>query len=243
VSSAGAGSGVPAVPGIQFVSAPAAQDLPSGQWAAVIYRSEPLLSLLKGLNDYSNNIFKPFADAAGGASAIETLARNAVPAAMRAEITLGDGAGEDPRNRLSPRAAVRLLRSLEQELAMSQHTLADVLPVAGVDAGTLLRRLSSPEAAGRVVGKTGTFGDYGASALVGAVRTQDRGTVYFAVLDHDVPVPEVRRRQDKFVRALLGSLRTVPWDYQRDDRPAVSRADISIAGPEMRPDADCSRGS
>ncbi len=244
VSADAAASGLPAaVPGIQFVSGPAAQDLPSGQWAEVIYRSQPLLSLLKGLNDYSNNIFKPFADAAGGASAIETLARSAVPAAMRAEITLGDGAGEDPRNRLSPRAAVRLLRSLEQELAMNQRTLADVLPVAGVDEGTLLHRLSSPEAAGRVVGKTGTFGDYGASALVGAIRTQDRGTVYFAVLDHDVPVPEARRRQDEFVRALLGSLRTLPWDYQRDDRPAVSRADISIAPPEMRPGADCPRGS
>jgi D-alanyl-D-alanine carboxypeptidase/D-alanyl-D-alanine-endopeptidase (penicillin-binding protein 4) len=224
------------------VSGLATQGLPSEQWAAVIYRSQPLLSLLKGLNDYSNNIFKPFADAAGGASAIETLARNAVPAAMRAEIILGDGAGEDPSNRLSPRAAVRLLRALEQELAMSRHTLADVLPVAGVDEGTLLRRLSSPEAMGHVVGKTGTFGDYGASALVGALRTEDRGTVYFAVLNHDVPVPEARRRQDRFVRALLGSLRTDPWDYRRDDRPAVSRADISVSGPAPRPGAECSRG-
>jgi len=48
-----------------------------------------------------------------------------------------------------------------------------------------------------VVGKTGTFGDYGASALVGAISTSDQGTVYFAILNHGVPVPEARRRQDR----------------------------------------------
>jgi D-alanyl-D-alanine carboxypeptidase/D-alanyl-D-alanine-endopeptidase (penicillin-binding protein 4) len=194
----------------------------------VVHRSQPLLPLVKSLNDYSNNIFMPFADAAGGAAAVEAVARSAVPEAMRDEIILGDGAGTDPTNRLSPRAAVRLLRALERELATTGHMLFDILPVAGVDDGTLHDRLNGPGEAGHVLGKTGTFGDYGASALIGAIATTDRGTVYFAILNHNVPVPEARRRQDRFVRALLAHLHSVAWSYQRDPRPAISRAEVTL---------------
>ncbi|MDB6012014.1 MAG: peptidase D-Ala-D-Ala carboxypeptidase [Gammaproteobacteria bacterium] len=195
----------------------------------VVHRSEPLLSLTKALNDYSNNIIKPFADAAGGPAAVESVARGAVPPEMRSEITLGDGAGTDPSNRLSPRAAVKLLRALEGELAASGHTLPDMLPVSGVDTGTLRDRLNGPGEAGHVVGKTGTFGDYGASALIGAIPTTDLGTVYFAILNHGIPVPQARLRQDRFVRALLVRLHSVPWNYQRDTRPAIARAQVLSA--------------
>jgi D-alanyl-D-alanine carboxypeptidase/D-alanyl-D-alanine-endopeptidase (penicillin-binding protein 4) len=193
----------------------------------LVHRSQPLLPLAKSLNDYSNNIFKPLADAAGGAAAVEALARSAVPGPMQSEIKLGDGAGTDPINRLSPRAAVKLLRALEEELKKSGHVLTDILPVCGIDEGTLRRRLDGPDEVGRVVGKTGTYGDYGASALVGAIPTSDRGTVYFAILNHGVPVPEARRRQDRFVRALLQHLASVPWNYQRDVRPAIARAEVT----------------
>jgi D-alanyl-D-alanine carboxypeptidase/D-alanyl-D-alanine-endopeptidase (penicillin-binding protein 4) len=197
-----------------------------GDRPLVIHRSQPLLPLVKALNDYSNNVFTPFAAAAGGAAAVEAVARSAVPEEMRAEIILGDGAGADPTNRLSPRVAVKLLRALEQELATTGHALFDILPVAGVDDGTLRDRLNGPGEAGHVLGKTGTFGDYGASALIGAIATADRGTIYFAILNHDVPVPQARRRQDRFVRVLLGVLHSVAWSYQRDPRPAISRAEV-----------------
>jgi serine-type D-Ala-D-Ala carboxypeptidase/endopeptidase (penicillin-binding protein 4) len=216
--------------GIRFVAEPGAAGGDAGSAVnartLVIHRSQPLLSLAKSLNDYSNNIFKPLADQAGGAEAVERLARSVVPTAMRNEITLGDGAGTDPRNRLSPRATVQLLRALDAELHQTRHALFDILPVAGVDDGTLRHRMDGPEEIGRVVGKTGTFGDYGASALAGAIATSDRGTVYFAILNHNVPVPEARRRQDRFVRALLASLHSVPWRYQRDTRPAIARAEV-----------------
>jgi serine-type D-Ala-D-Ala carboxypeptidase/endopeptidase (penicillin-binding protein 4) len=192
----------------------------------VTHRSQPLLSLVKALNDYSNNIIKSFADAAGGVAAVEAIARSAVPAQMSAEITLGDGAGTDPSNRLSPRVAVKLLRALEGELAGTGHTLPDILPVSGVDDGTLRDRLNGVGEAGHVVGKTGTFGDYGASALIGAIPTTDRGTVYFAILNHGVPVPQARLRQDRFVRAMLVRLHSVSWNYQRDPRPAIARAQV-----------------
>ena len=214
--------------GIRFHSAADAVSPSSTARPLLIHRSQPLLPLAKSLNDYSNNIFKPLADEAGGASAVEALARSVVPEPMRTEITLGDGAGTDPRNRLSPRAAVSLLRALDKELSASGHALFDILPVSGIDDGTLRHRLDESEQVGRVVGKTGTFGDYGASALVGAISTSDQGTVYFAILNHGVPVPEARRRQDRFVRALLTHLHSVPWNYQRDVRPAIARAELSV---------------
>jgi D-alanyl-D-alanine carboxypeptidase/D-alanyl-D-alanine-endopeptidase (penicillin-binding protein 4) len=220
----------PTPPAIQFMNAGAAATTSAGsppvERPLLIHRSQPLLSLAKSLNDYSNNIFKPLADAAGGAAAVESLARSVVPAAMRSEITLGDGAGTDPSNRLSPRAAVKLLRALAQELALTGHGLCDILPVAGIDEGTLKGRLNAPEQVGRVAGKTGTFGDYGASALIGAFPTSDRGIVYFAILNHAIPVAEARRRQDRFVRALLLRLHSVAWNYQPDTRPAVARAEV-----------------
>jgi D-alanyl-D-alanine carboxypeptidase/D-alanyl-D-alanine-endopeptidase (penicillin-binding protein 4) len=228
-----------AAPGVRFATATAwppesiggarVREL-VGDRPLVVLRSQPLLPLVKSLNDYSNNIFTPFAAAAGGAAVVESVARSVVPEEMRSEITLGDGAGTDPGNRLSPRAAVKLLRALEQELSTTGHALYDILPVAGVDDGTLHDRLNGPTEAGRVLGKTGTFGDYGASALIGAIPTSDRGTVYFAILDHNVPVPQARRRQDRFVRALLRHLHSVAWSYQRDPRPAISRGEVTLLG-------------
>ncbi len=221
------------LPALQF-NAVARAGAPAADSGAVqpllVHRSQPLLSLIKSLNDYSNNVFKPLADAAGGAAAVESLARGSVPESMRSEITLGDGAGTDPRNRLSPRAAVQLLRALERQLALSGHSLVDALPVAGIDAGTLHDRLSGPEESGRIVGKTGTFGDYGASALIGAIPTIDLGTVYFAILNHGVRVSEARSRQDRFLRALLSRLASLPWNYQPDLRPAVARAQVDLLG-------------
>ena len=192
----------------------------------LLHRSQPLLPMVKALNDYSNNIFKPLADAAGGVSAVERLARETLPEAMRGEVTLGDGAGTDRRNRLSPRATVKLLRALEADLLAQGHALTDVLPVAGVDDGTLRRRINGPDELGRVVGKTGTYNDYGACALVGAIPSARYGTVYFAILNRGIPIIPARKKQDDFVRVLLAAIDSRRWNYQRNDAPAFTRAEL-----------------
>jgi D-alanyl-D-alanine carboxypeptidase/D-alanyl-D-alanine-endopeptidase (penicillin-binding protein 4) len=212
-------SPLPPMPAIAFAIAfdgPADDaTAPAGTPVLLVYRSPPLLRIAKALNDYSNNIFAPLAEAAGGAAAVQQVARAAVPTAMRAEITLGDGAGADPANRFSPRATVALLRALEATLAGTGHVLTDALPVSGLDRGTLEKRLDGEGEAGHVVGKTGTYGEYGASALAGALHTREHGTVYFAILNHGVPVPVARKRQEAFVRALLARWHTDAWPYQR----------------------------
>lgn len=193
------------------------------------HRSQPLLFMLKALNGYSNNIFAPFAQAAGGATAIQDRIRQELPAEQRGELVLGDGAGAHPANRMSPRATVRILRALDRELAGHALDLASVMPVAGVDEGTLKKRLAGPNGEGFVVAKTGTYGDYGACALAGALRTQNDGLVYFAILNRGVPIEEARRRQDAFVRVLMKKLGALPWPYARDDAPAFTRAQIAVA--------------
>jgi D-alanyl-D-alanine carboxypeptidase/D-alanyl-D-alanine-endopeptidase (penicillin-binding protein 4) len=192
----------------------------------LIHRSQPLLRLVKQLNDYSNNVFAPLADAAGGAAAVQSMARSLLPASMQSELVLGDGAGADSRNRMSPRVAVRLLRLLEAELAAGGHALTDALPVTGVDEGTLKQRLDGTGERGHVAGKTGTYGDYGASALAGAFNTREHGRIYFAILNRGVPVVRARRQQDAFVRLLLAQYGSVAWDYRRDASLAVTHAEV-----------------
>lgn len=201
----------------------------------VTHRSQPLRFMLKALNGYSNNIFAPFADAAGGIASVEQRTREALPAEWRDELRLGDGAGAHPANRMSPRAAVAILKTLAAELAPHGLDLADVLPVAGVDAGTLAKRLAGPDGQGIVVAKTGTYGDYGACALAGALHTRRHGLVYFAILNRGVPIDEGRRRQDAYLRVLMQQLGAQPWGYERDDAPAFTRAEVVTAAAKSRP--------
>jgi D-alanyl-D-alanine carboxypeptidase len=189
----------------------------TGGETLAVYRSPPLLHLVKVLNGYSNNVFHFAADTIGGTGAVESIARAHVPPGWRDEITIDNGAGAGTTNRLSPRAAVALLGALAERLAESGHDLPDALPVSGIDPGTLRERF--PEHPGTVVGKTGTFGSVGASALTGALRTRRFGIVRFAVLNHDVPVPEARRRQDDLVRALIAIAGGEPWPTTAPTHP------------------------
>jgi D-alanyl-D-alanine carboxypeptidase/D-alanyl-D-alanine-endopeptidase (penicillin-binding protein 4) len=195
----------------------------------VVHRSPPLVRVLKELNDYSNNVLARFCAVIGGPDTVERLARAAVPPAMRGEIVVGDGAGAAPTTRLSPRAAVALLAALEGTLARRSLTLPAVLPVAGVDRGTLRDRLDAPAIRGAVVGKTGTYGSLGASALVGIVRTRRWGEVRFAVLNRGLAVPEARRRQDAFVAALAAEGGAEVWSYRPPESPAFTEAVVERA--------------
>ncbi len=77
----GSGAAPPPPPALRFdrasvpaVAAAAAGD--GGGQLLLTHRSQTLLELAKHLNDYSNNVFRPLAEAAGGAGAVEALARS-----------------------------------------------------------------------------------------------------------------------------------------------------------------------
>ena len=192
----------------------------------VVHLSPPLPRVLKELNGYSNNIFHPLSDRVGGPAAVEKLARSSVPPEFAEEIVITNAAGAGKTNRLSPRAVVALYQALDRELRRHRLRLTDVLPVAGVDRGTLQRRLRGKGTRGAVVGKTGTYGSLGASSLAGVARTKRWGNVTFAILNKDVPVPEARRRQDAFVRALLEDAGALPWPYEPRPSPILAEETV-----------------
>jgi D-alanyl-D-alanine carboxypeptidase/D-alanyl-D-alanine-endopeptidase (penicillin-binding protein 4) len=220
----GAGGGSVATEAIRFDGREAAGG--SAQ-PLVTYRSPPLRTIVKALNGYSNNVFHPLSDAVGGPHAVQAIARAELPADVAPdEVVIDNGAGAETTNRLSPRAAVAILAALGRTLARVGLDYPDVLPVSGMDAGTLAARLDGDGLRAAVVGKTGTYGDVGASALVGVLRTRAHGRVRFAILNAWVPVPEARRRQDAFVRALAAAEGAEPWPYVPDARPPISAASI-----------------
>jgi D-alanyl-D-alanine carboxypeptidase/D-alanyl-D-alanine-endopeptidase (penicillin-binding protein 4) len=130
-------------------------------------------------------------------------------------------------NRLSPRAAVAILWALRKELRASGKDLPDVLPVNGLDNGTLKKRLDKDPYRARIVGKTGTFGSVGSSDLVGVLHTKKYGDVAFAVLNSWLPVPEARERQDAFVRALIDATGAEPWSYKPDEKSPIEKASVN----------------
>jgi D-alanyl-D-alanine carboxypeptidase/D-alanyl-D-alanine-endopeptidase (penicillin-binding protein 4) len=176
-------------------------------------QSPPLTTIVKALNGYSNNVFHLVSDRIGGPHSVELGALRHLPAAFSSEITITNAAGAGESNRLSPRAAVAILWELRKEMRIFGKDLPSVLPVNGFDAGTLKNRLSKDRYRGCIVGKTGTFGSVGASALVGVLRSGKYGHVAFAILNSGVPVPEARQRQDAFLRALIDAIAAKPWTY------------------------------
>ncbi len=153
------------------------------------------------------------------------MARAAVPREWADEIVIDNAAGAGETNRMSPRAAVALLDALAREATRHGLTLTDLLPVSGIDPGTLEERFDDdPTTRGLLVGKTGTFGSVGASGLAGVLSTPDHGAVTFAVLHHGLAVPEARQRQDAFVRALARALHAEPWPYHQTFTPGYTTA-------------------
>jgi D-alanyl-D-alanine carboxypeptidase/D-alanyl-D-alanine-endopeptidase (penicillin-binding protein 4) len=108
-------------------------------------------------------------------------------------------------NRMTARAAVKMIRALYFWLNDHDMKLQDIMPVAGLDEGTLYGRFRDPDVRGGVLGKTGTnpSKDGGVSALAGLAYTRDHGPVLYAILNSRGSVNAYRRWQDKFLKDLI----------------------------------------
>jgi D-alanyl-D-alanine carboxypeptidase len=195
-----------------------------------VYESPPLASIMKALNSYSNNVFHLLSAQIGGPQAVERIARERVDPELRAQIVIDNAAGAGTTNRMSPRAAVALVRALDAEAKENALSLADLLPVAGIDHGTLDERLRGSSARGVLVAKTGTYGSLKVSALAGEIRTKRYGLVTFAILDKGLDVVAARARQDAFVRALIAEAGGVPIGY--DGVPPTPLVEARIRKPQ-----------
>ncbi|HEX8070405.1 MAG TPA: D-alanyl-D-alanine carboxypeptidase [Pyrinomonadaceae bacterium] len=187
-------------PSVAVLGAVYVAPVPPGARQLLTHRSSPLVDILKVLLCYSNNFMaERLGDALGGPTGVERFLVTEVglrPEDVRLASTSGLGI-----NRLSPRSMMKVYRTLVAELKEHNLRPSDIMPVAGVDPGTLQKRFTVGAARGSVVGKTGTLGrsDGGVSALVGQMRTQTGETLYFVIFNQRGSVYRFRQMQEAIV--------------------------------------------
>jgi D-alanyl-D-alanine carboxypeptidase/D-alanyl-D-alanine-endopeptidase (penicillin-binding protein 4) len=169
--------------------------------------SDPLVSILLYQNAHSSNAVAEVVGASvGGPRAIEDYLVTQL-GLSEGEIFVGRASGLD-FNRITPRTALKVLRALITALADHFLKPEDVLAVAGVDSGTLQRRLGGQDVRCAVVAKTGTLVsiDNGVSTLVGIAYTKAHGPVLFAVFNSGGSVNAYRRLQDHFIEQMIAEV-------------------------------------
>lgn len=210
-------------PSVAVMGAVYTGTLPAGARSLVSHKSSTLTDILKVLLSYSNNFMAArIGDTMGGADGLERFLVGEVglaPAEVRLASTSGLGV-----NRVSPRAMMRIYREFVEELAHHNLRPSDVLPVAGIDPGTLKKRFTAVYARGSVIAKTGTLirTDGGASALVGQMRTAAGETLYFVIFNGRGSVNRFRGEQDRII-AHLQSERGGPLAFAYTPRLMESR--------------------
>ncbi len=160
-------------------------------------QSLSLAQLVKQMNIYSNNeIAETLAQSMGGAAVVAQNASRlaAIPAA---EIQLKNGSGLAIENRLSPQAVTQLLMALDQQIKPQNLTLFDLFPVMGRDRKGTIEWRSLPPG---VAVKTGTLNQV--SALAGMIPTQERGPVWFTIINGGTNFDRLRVEQDKVLQRL-----------------------------------------
>jgi D-alanyl-D-alanine carboxypeptidase/D-alanyl-D-alanine-endopeptidase (penicillin-binding protein 4) len=104
-------------------------------------------------------------------------------------------------NRVTPRAMMKIFRALRDELDKNHLLVSDILPVAGIDPGTLEARFTDPGSRGSVIAKTGTLTrtDGGASSLVGQMKSANGEVLLFVIMNQRGNVLRFRENQDYLV--------------------------------------------
>ncbi|MCC6328546.1 MAG: D-alanyl-D-alanine carboxypeptidase [Acidobacteria bacterium] len=210
------------VPSVAFTGSVYVQPMPGNVNLLFSHESAKMRDILKATLCYSNNfIAERLGEMVGGPYAVARLVQQhaGVPAD---EFSLQTSSGLGI-NRVTPRAMMKLLQTLRSELAGYRMTFADIMPVAGVDKGTLENRFDSDFAMGSVVGKTGTLSrtDGGASALCGEINTRN-GKLLFVIFNQRGSVSRFRRFQNNYV-SIIQSYFGGPAAMAYDEVPLNAR--------------------
>lgn len=164
-----------------------------------VHTSLPLVRVLKGLNDFSNNwMAHRIGDLVGGPDAVERFLQTQVGLSGE-EVGLVTASGLGA-NHVSPRATIQILRKLAAYLQKEGLGMEEMLPVGGVDEGTLKRRFNDMYR-GSVVAKTGTLS--GVSTLAGVAHTRSRGPLLFVIFNRGGSTASFRAAQDETIKKLI----------------------------------------
>ena len=170
------------------------------------HKSSKLTDVLKVLLCYSNNFMaERIGDSLGGKEAVmrELITTLGIPPEELQFASLS-GLGI---NRVTPRAMMKIFRGLRNELQKNKLFPSDIMPVAGIDPGTLEDRFTGPAWQGSVIAKTGTLvrTDGGASSLVGQMSTKNGDTLLFVIMNQRGNVVRFRENQDYLVMLVQNS--------------------------------------
>jgi D-alanyl-D-alanine carboxypeptidase len=142
-------------------------------------------------------------------------------------------------NRISPRVMMKIYRELRTELQKHGLSPSAILPVAGIDPGTLEDRFTGIAWRGSVIAKTGTLmrTDGGASALVGQMQAANGQVLLFVIMNQRGSVWRFRENQDYLVM-LVQNTRGGPKPF--DYKPLMltmqlSNTESTVAGEEYEP--------
>lgn len=195
---------VSGVPSVSFTGKVYVQPMASSVKLLLTHESAPLREITKAMMSYSNNfVAERLGEMLGGPYAVSRVVQQNTgvqPAEFYLQTSSGLG-----HNRVSPRAMMKLLRVFRSDLAKYKMTFADIMPVAGMDKGTLENRFDSDFSAGSVIGKTGTLGntDGGVSALAGEINTRG-GKLLFVIFNQRGSVSRFRSFQNNYVSLIQG---------------------------------------
>ena len=166
--------------------------------------SEPLSKILFYQNALSHNtIAERLGVSLGGPQTIERYLETEI-GIPKGEVLVERASGLK-ENKITPTGVIMMLRKLVGWLEKNQMSPEDILPVAGIDRGTLRGRFTARRHRGALVAKTGTLvaTDKGISTLAGILYTKDHGPMLFAIINTHGPVLQYRKFQDRFLKQLL----------------------------------------
>jgi len=222
------------IPSVSVSGSVYVQPIPSNLRQLFTHESAPLREIVKVTMCYSNNFLaERLGDMIGGPYRVAQMAQQGAGVSPQ-EFILQTSSGLGI-NRVTPKAMMKLLRALRSDLAKYKMTFADIMPVAGVDKGTLEGRFDTDFSRGSVVGKTGTLGntDAGVSALSGEISTRS-GTLLFVIFNQKGSVPRFRAFQNNYVSLIQGQFGgAAPMAYNPVSLD-VRLANTRITYPDMR---------
>ncbi|HEU4766744.1 MAG TPA: D-alanyl-D-alanine carboxypeptidase [Pyrinomonadaceae bacterium] len=223
------------VPSVAVMGAVAVSPVAPSAKLLLTQRSSKLVDILKVLLCYSNNFMADrIGEALGGPESVrQQLITNLQLAPDDLKISRLSGLGV---NRASPRVMLKVYRALRSELKKSGLTPAAIMPVAGIDPGTLEDRFTGMAWRGSVIAKTGTLirTDGGASSLVGQMRAANGEVLLFAIMNQRGRVTRFRENQDYLIM-LVQNTRGGPKAFEY--KPLVltmqlSNTESTVAGSE-----------
>jgi D-alanyl-D-alanine carboxypeptidase/D-alanyl-D-alanine-endopeptidase (penicillin-binding protein 4) len=188
------------IPSVAVMGAVHVDSVPARAQMLMSHHSSKLVDVLKVLLCYSNNFMaERIGDTMGGPEGVRRVLISTI-GLKPWEVSLASTSGLGV-NRVTPRAMMKIFRSLRDELAKHKLTPSDIMPVAGIDPGTLHKRYTSYPSRGSVIAKTGTLirTDGGVSALVGQLRTAQGETLLFVIFNQRGSFLRFRESQDALI--------------------------------------------